>query len=51
MLDSVYLFIEQVLADRYWLREEKNSISEGPSATGGRPFLFGTNRRVRTLSA
>jgi hypothetical protein len=33
------LFIEQVLADRYRLREEKNSMKEGPSATGGRPFF------------
>ncbi|MGC0778348.1 MAG: hypothetical protein WCD68_14165, partial [Candidatus Acidiferrum sp.] len=36
------LFIEQVLADRYRLREEINLLNEGPSATGGRPFfLFG----------
>jgi hypothetical protein len=34
------LFIEQVLADRNRLREEKNSMKEGPSATGERPFLF-----------
>jgi hypothetical protein len=42
--------LEQVLADRYRLREDKNSMNEGPSATGGRPFFFGTNRLVRTLS-
>jgi hypothetical protein len=32
--------LEQVLADRYRLREEKNSMNEGPSATGARPFFI-----------
>jgi hypothetical protein len=41
---------EQVLADRYRLREEKNPMNEGPSATGARPFLFGTNRLLSCLS-
>jgi len=33
------LFIEQVLADRYRLREEKNSLNEGPLITS-RPFFY-----------
>ncbi len=42
--------LEQVLADRYRLREEKNSLSEGPSATGRRPFLFSWSLHAHMLS-